>query len=420
MSISLQDCREQDSADPLARCRDAFALPERIIYLDGNSLGALPRATPKRLAAVVEEEWGGDLITSWNKHGWIATPHRIGDKIARLIGAGAGEVVVAESTSINLFKVLSVALSLCPERKVIVSERANFPTDLYMAEGLAALLARGHELRLVERADVMAALDEDVAALYLTHVDFRTGEILDMAGLTAAAHDIGALTIWDLCHSGGAVPVALNDADADFAVGCGYKYLNGGPGAPAFVYAAKRHQVSGEGEAVMERAQPLWGWLGHAAPFEFTPHYRPASGIRQYVCSSPSIVAMAALEVGVDLFLEADIEAVRAKSVLQTKAFIALVEERCAGYGLTLASPRDASRRGSQVSFAHPDGYAVMQALIARGVIGDFRAPDLLRFGFTPLYVRHVDVWDAAEILRDVLATEEWRRPEFARRAEVT
>ena len=406
-----------DRADPLARFRDRFLLPHGVIYLDGNSLGALPRSTAKRLAAVVEQEWGGDLITSWNKHGWIATPHRIGDKIARLVGADAGEIVVAESTSINLFKVLSVALGARPERKVIVSEARNFPTDLYMAEGLAALLDRGHELRLVERADVMAALDEDVAALYLTHVDFRTGEILDMAGLTAAAHDIGALAIWDLCHSVGAVPVALNDAGADFAVGCGYKYLNGGPGAPAFVYAARRHQVSSEGEGAV---QPLWGWLGHAAPFEFTPHYRPAPGIRQYVCSSPSILAMAALEEGVDLFLEADMSAVRAKSVLQTESFIALVEERCAGYGLTLASPRDAGERGSQVSFAHRDGYAVMQALIARGVIGDFRAPDLLRFGFTPLYVRHVDVWDAVECLRDVLATEQWKRPEFATRAEVT
>jgi kynureninase len=404
-----------DRADPLARFREQFLLPEGVVYLDGNSLGACPRATPARIARVVEEEWGRDLITSWNKHGWIATPHRIGDKIARLIGADAGEVVVAESTSIDLFKVLAVALAMRPERKVIVSERANFPTDLYMAEGLADLLDQGHTLRLVERRELLASLDEDVAAVMLTHVDFRTGEILDMPGLTDAAHDLGALAIWDLAHSAGAVPVSLNAAHADFAVGCGYKYLNGGPGAPAFVYAAKRHHLENGGAP-----QPLWGWLGHASPFDFAPGYRPAPGIRQYVCSSPSILAMTALEVGVDLFLEADMRAVREKSVALTEGFIALVEARCAGHGLALASPRDPGQRGSQASFAHPEGYAVMQALIARGVIGDFRAPDLLRFGFTPLTVRHVDVWDAVETLRDVLASECWRRPEYMNRAEVT
>jgi len=402
----------RDLADPIAHLRDQFLLPHGVIYLDGNSLGALPRATSRRIARVIEEEWGGDLITSWNKHGWINTPHRIGDKIAQLIGANAGEVVVAESTSINLFKVLAVALAMRPGRKVIVSEAGNFPTDLYMAEGLAALLGQGHTLRLVEAGELAGALDDDVAVLMLTHVNFRSGAVLDMTALTQAAHDAGALTMWDLAHSAGAVPVALNDADADFAIGCGYKYLNGGPGAPAFVWVAKRHHDG--------PAQPLYGWLGHASPFDFAPGYRPASGIRQYVVSSPSILAMAALEEGVDLFLKADFAAVRAKSVAQTEAFIALVESRCAGMELTLASPRDPAVRGSQVSFAHPHGYSVMQALIARGVIGDFRAPDLLRFGFTPLYVRHVDVWDAVEILRDVLATEAWRRPEFQTRAEVT
>jgi kynureninase len=408
-----------DRTDPLAPLRDQFLLPHGVIYLDGNSLGALPRATTARVARVVEEEWGGDLVTSWNRHGWIQTPQRIGDKIAKLIGAEVGEVVVAESTSINLFKVLAAALKMRPDRMTIVSEGENFPTDLYMAEGLADLLAQGHQLRLVKAGELAGVLEgdesDDIAVLMLTHVNFRTGELLDMRALTKLAQDAGALTIWDLCHSAGAVRVALNDANADFAIGCGYKYLNGGPGAPAFVYVAKRHQHVHGGAA-----QPLWGWLGHASPFDFAPGYRPAPGIRQYVCSSPSILAMAALEEGVDLFLKADMEAVRAKSVAMTTAFIALVESRCAGFGLTLASPRDAARRGSQVSFAHPDGYAVMQALIARGVIGDFRAPDLLRFGFTPLYLRHVDVWDAVEVLRDVLATEAWRKAEFQTRAEVT
>jgi kynureninase len=288
-----------------------------------------------------------------------------------------------------------------------------------MAEGLAALLERGHALRLVAAGEIERALTEDagrIAALMLTHVDFRTGAVHDMARLTSAAHEAGALAIWDLCHSAGALPVALNDAHADFAIGCGYKYLNGGPGAPAFVFVARRHQPR-DGHGAL---QPLWGWLGHAAPFEFAGGYRPAEGIRQYVVSSPSILAMAALEEGVDLFLEADMAAVRTKSIALTEAFIALVEARCAGLGLTLASPRDPAARGSQVSFAHAEGYAVMQALIARGVIGDFRTPDLMRFGFTPLYTRFVDVWDAVETLRDVLATEAWRRPEFLSRKEVT
>ena len=404
-----------DRVDPLAHFRDRFLLPEGVTYLDGNSLGALPRSTPKRLSTLIEQEWGQDLITAWNKHGWIETPQRIGDKIARLIGAGPGEVIVAESTSINLFKVLAVALKMRPGRRVIVSEADNFPTDLYMAEGLSSLLAQGHTLKLVDAAHLAQALDEDAAVLMLTHVNFRTGVMHDMQTLTHAAHDAGALAIWDLAHSAGALPVDLTLAAADFAIGCGYKYLNGGPGAPAFVYVAIRHHGQHGGVA-----QPLYGWLGHASPFEFSPAYRPAPGIRQYLCSSPSILAMAALEEGVDLLLEADMDVIRAKSLAMTRAFAQLVEQRCSGMGLSRATSRPADRCGSQVSLAHQDGYAVMQALIGRGVIGDFRTPNLMRFGFTPLYVRYVDVWDAAESLRDVLATEEWRKPEFQQRSEVT
>jgi kynureninase len=415
MTIDRTTFAALDRDDALAAFRGEFVLPQGVIYLDGNSLGALPRATAARVARVVEQEWGGDLIASWNSHGWMRMPQRVGDKIARLIGAQPGEVVVAESTSINLFKVLAVALKMRPGRRVIVSEAENFPTDLYMAEGLAELLNQGHTLRLVEAGELAQALNDEAAVLMLTHVNFRTGAMHDLAALTAAAHAAGALAIWDLCHSAGAVPVDLNAAAADFAVGCGYKYLNGGPGAPAFVYAAARHHGAHGGAA-----QPLYGWLGHAAPFDFAPDYRAADGMRQYIVSSPSILALAALEEGVDLMLEADPAALRAKSLALTENFMQLAESRCAGLGLTLATPRDPARRGSQVSFAHGNAYAVMQALIARGVIGDFRAPDLLRFGFTPLYLRHVDVWDAVEILREVLASDAWKRPEFQIRAAVT
>ncbi len=413
--MNRSDFEDLDRADPLAHFRARFLLPEGVIYLDGNSLGALPRSTPERLARVIEREWGDDLITAWNKHGWIASPQRIGDKIAHLIGAGPGEVIVAESTSINLFKVLAVALQMRPGRRVIVSEADNFPTDLYMAEGLASLAGQGHELRLVDPAHLAQAIDADTAVLMLTHVNFRTGAMHDMQALTRAAHDAGALAIWDLAHSAGAVPVDLTNSAADFAIGCGYKYLNGGPGAPAFVYAATRHHGQHSGAA-----QPLYGWLGHASPFEFSPTYRPAPGIRQYLCSSPSILAMAALEEGVDLLLETSIDVIRAKSMQLTGAFLQLVTERCNVYGLSPATTRPVDRCGSQVSLAHQDGYAVMQALIARGVIGDFRTPNLMRFGFTPLYTRFVDVWDAVEILRDILASEEWRKPEFQVRSEVT
>lgn len=401
-----------DRTDPLAPLRDRFLLPVEVIYLDGNSLGALPRSTAARVSRVIEKEWGADLITSWNRHDWIGMPQRVGDKIARLIGAEAGEVVVAESTSINLFKVLAAALKMRPGRRVILSETENFPTDLYIAEGLVYLLGQDYTLRLVPAGDLKQALDPDTAVLMLTQVNFRTGAIHDMAALTAVAHAAGALAIWDLSHSAGVLPVNLNGARADFAIGCGYKYLNGGPGAPAFVYAAARHQ----GQA----SQPLYGWLGHADPFEFAASYRPAGGIRQYVVSTQPILALAALDEGVDLLLQADLAQLRAKSQALTEAFITLVEARCAGLGLSLATPRDPARRGSQVSFAHEQGYAVMQALIARGVVGDFRAPDLLRFGFSPLYIRHVDVWDAVEILRDVLASGAFRRPEFQNRAAVT
>ncbi len=418
------DALALDAADPLAPLRRQFTLPEGVIYLDGNSLGVLPAATPARVQQVVAEEWGHGLIRSWNSAGWIALPQRVGDKIARLVGAGPGELVAADSTSINLFKVLSAALGIvqagAPQRRVLLSERSNFPTDLYIAESLAE--RHGCTLVLVDEPEAIPArlrdtADGGVAVLMLTHVNYRNGRMHDMAALTAAAHAAGALTVWDLAHSAGAVPVDLKAAQADFAVGCGYKYLNGGPGAPAFVWAHPRHA-----EAFR---QPLAGWMGHAAPFEFTPHYQPAPGIARYLCGTPAVVAMAALECGVDTVLAAEplggMAALRAKSLALTRAFAALVARRCAGHGLACVSPHDDALRGSQVCLAHPEiAYAVVQALIARGVIGDFRAPDILRFGFTPLYTRFVDVWDAVEHLVQVLERGEWREPRFQTRAVVT
>jgi kynureninase len=414
-----------DAEDPLAPLRAQFSLPADQIYLDGNSLGVLPAATAARLQRVIEGEWGTDLIQSWNSAGWIDLPQRVGDKIARLVGADPGELVAADSTSVNLYKVLHAACAMqrqdAPGRKLIVSERSNFPTDLYIAESVARDF--GLRLQLIDRPEALpAALGAEVAVLMLTQVNYRTGHLHDMAALTAQAHGAGALTVWDLAHSAGALPVALKACEADFAIGCGYKYLNGGPGAPAFVWAHPRHA---------DRFwQPLSGWMGHARPFEFTPDYRPAPGIQRYLCGTPSILSMNALDCGVDTLLAAEplggMAALRRKSLALTELFAALVEDRCAGHGLTLASPREGAQRGSQVCLARDEGaYAIIQALIARGVVGDFRAgdalvPDILRFGFTPLYTRFVEVWDAVEQLRAVLDSGEWRRTEFNTRNAVT
>ena len=416
-----QDCLALDAQDPLAPLREQFTLPAGKIYLDGNSLGVMPSSAPARVAQVVTQEWGRDLIESWNSAGWIDLPQRIGDKIARLVGADAGELVVADSTSVNLFKVLSAALTIAktaaPNRRVILSERGNFPTDLYIAQALAQ--ERGFELLLTEtpaQIDTHLAAGK-VAVMMLTQVDYKSGLLHDMAALTRRAHEHGALAIWDLAHSAGALPVALEASDADFAVGCGYKYLNGGPGAPAFVWVHPRHANRFE--------QPLSGWMGHAAPFEFTPAYRPAAGIARYLCGTPALLSMAALECGVDSVLMAEplggMAALRAKSLALTDLFIALVEQRCSGHGLSVITPREHALRGSQVALAREEGaYAIVQALIARGVVGDFRAPDVLRFGFTPLYIRFIDVWDAAEHLLQVLSSGEWREARFNRKAAVT
>jgi len=412
-NLTREALTARDAADPLHSFRDRFDLPEGMIYLDGNSLGPLAYPVRDRVADVLNREWGQDLITSWNKNHWMALSTRIGDKLAPMIGANAGEVVAADSTSINLFKLLSAAVQLRPDRRTIVSEAGNFPTDLYIAEGLIALLGGSYRLRLIDDGErVEEALDDDVAVVMLTQVDYRTGRKLDMPATTQAVQKAGALMLWDLAHSAGAFPVDLNAAGADFAVGCGYKYLNGGPGAPAFLYVAARHQ---------EGVQPaLSGWLGHAQPFAFQHSYAPAAGIVRFVAGTPPVLSMAALDEALTLFGDVDLTALQNKSADLTDLFIALVEERCAGHGLTLATPREAVRRGSQVSFRHADGYALMQALIARRVIGDFRDPDIVRFGFAPLYISFTDVWDAVEHLRQVLENREWADDAYAVRAAVT
>ncbi|NQW10225.1 MAG: kynureninase [Alphaproteobacteria bacterium] len=415
--LNSADIDRLDTDDPLRGFRDRFVLPEGVIYLDGNSLGALPRAVPERVSRMLTDEWGRNLIGGWLKDGWMDKPLALGDRLAGLIGAGPGEVAVVDTTSINLFKLLSAALAMRPDRRVILSNPENFPTDLYMAQGLIEQLGGRHELRLVPETGIAGAIDEDTAVVMLTETNFKSGAVFDMAAVTAAAHAKGALTLWDLAHSAGAFPVDLNACGGDFAVGCSYKYLNAGPGGPAFLFVASRHQA--------DARQPLTGWLGHADPFAFQTDFRPAEGIRRHVCSSPGVIGLVALEAALDVMLDADMHAIRRKSIALGDLFIRLVEQECPDAGFQLISPRAAHEtrpwgRGSQVSFAHPDGYAIIQSLIARGVIGDFRDPDVLRFGFTPLYTRFADVWDAVQQLRAVLDADEHRDPTYAVRAAVT
>ncbi len=410
--MTRQDAQGFDLADPLARFGDAFDLPKGVIYLDGNSLGPAPLKVHERLEKVSRHEWGEGLVRSWNSARWIEAPGRVGDKIAQLIGAKAGEVVVADSTSVNLFKLAAGALSLRPGRKTLLSETGSFPTNLYVLQGLTHLLGDRAQLKALAPAEVVAAIDEDTAVVVLTHVHFKSAQRWDMAAITAAAHAKGALVIWDLCHTAGAVAVDLNDIGADLAVGCGYKYLNGGPGAPAFLFVAERHQ------ALIQ--SPLWGWMGHATPFAFEDNYRGASGIRGQITGTPPILGLAALEAGVDLQLEADPARVEAKGLALADLFIAEIESRGADPALKLASPREAGQRGLHVSFSHPEAYAVVQAMIARGIIGDFRAPDIARFGFSPLFLSYAAVWDAAHAMADILAARAWDRPEFHARAAVT
>lgn len=406
-----QDCLDRDAADPMGALRSRFKLPEGVIYLDGNSLGALPTTAAQAVETAVEQQWGRDLIASWNKHDWIGLPQKVGGKIARLVGAEPDEVIAADSVSVNLFKLAAATLGAQRGRRVVLTEGGDFPTDVYILQGLAGMMPEV-ELRVVAPGGIQAALDEKVALVLLSHVHYRSGEVRDMAGLNAAIHSIGALSLWDLSHSAGVLDVDLNRDGTDLAAGCGYKFLNGGPGAPAWLFVAKRHQGALD--------NPLSGWMGHVRPFDFDDDYAPASGIDRWLCGTPPILNLTALDSSLDAFDGVEMAVAQARARALGDLFIECVEARCAGKGLTLASPRKATARGGQVSFTHPHGWAVMQNLIARGVIGDFRSPDVIRFGFAPLYVRRVDVWDAAETLAEVLASESWRDPRYQTLAKVT
>jgi kynureninase len=412
MPSGLSEVAALDAADPLRAMRDRFHLPSDVIYLDGNSLGPAPKSVFAELERTARQEWAEGLIRSWNTAGWFALTDTLGDRVGRLIGAEPGETVVTDTTSINVYKALHAALSLRPDRRVILAEADSFPTDLYMAEGVAASRA-GVTLRLAPGGtDLGALIDDQTAVVLINHVDYRTGALRDMIGLTGQAHAAGALVVWDLCHSVGALPITLNAAAADFAIGCTYKYLNGGPGAPAFIFAARRHHD--------RLVQPLSGWWAHAQPFAMENRYRPASGIRKLLCGTQPILSLSALGAALDVFDSTDLAQLRAKSLALTRLFMDLVEPLSAAFGTRIITPRSDASRGSHVAVTHEHAYPIVQALIARGVIGDFRAPDIMRFGFTPLYLRYCDVFDAAATLGDVLRTQAWRDPVFSARATVT
>ena len=409
---SREACVARDCADPLRGIRDRFVLPEGLIYLDGNSLGPMPRAAAGILNRTIEQEWGQDLIRSWNSAGWFDMPVRLGDRVGALLGAASGQTVVCDTTSINLYKAIHAAIGLRPDRGVVIAEAESFPTDLYIIEGAIKSAGRPMKRRLIgaDGASVEALLDRNVAVAVISHVNYRTGELLDMAAITRQIHDAGALVVWDLCHSIGVVEIGFDRDAVDFAVGCTYKYLNGGPGSPAFISVAKTHQATAQ--------HPLSGWWGHAAPFAFDRDFRPDTGIKRFLCGTQPIISLRGVDVALDAMEGADMAALRQKSLALTALFMARVSALLPG--LDIVTPRQPSLRGSQVGISFDRGYAVIQAMIDRGVIGDFRAPDLMRFGFAPLYVRFADVWDAAEILADCIKAEVWRDPRFSRQFDVT
>lgn len=415
--ITLAQCQAWDKTDELAHLKQAFDLPKDTIYLDGNSLGAMPKSSFSRATDVIKQEWGTDLINSWNTADWWNLPTRLGDKIAQLIGAAAEETVVTDTTSLNLFKVLTAAVRIQaakhPNKKVIIAEKDSFPTDLYIIQGFIDLMNEGYRLELINHADDLPAyLNNDVAAVVLSHVNYRTGYFYDMQATNDAIHAAGALIIWDLCHSIGAVPMDLKGTDSDFAIGCTYKYLNGGPGSPAMLWAHPKHQN--------EFWQPLSGWWGHERPFDMATHYEAATGIRRYLCGTQPILSMSLIECGVDIFLSTDMQKVRQKSLALTDLFMNLVEQECGEFGLELITPIDHKHRGSHVSYRHPQGYAAIQALIARGVIGDYREPEVMRFGVTPLYLSHEDIWEAVQHIKAVFANKEWANKAFQQKGQVT
>jgi len=411
--MTFDDVLAMDRADPLSSKRAEFFVPPELVYLDGNSLGCLPLRARDRALAVVEEQWGRDLIRSWNAHQWIDLPQACGAKIAPLIGAAAGQVICCDSVSVNLFKLLGAALTLQAPRHRVLSVAGNFPTDLYMVQGLEQLLGSARcQLDLVPRATLEQALGPDVAVLLMSHVDFRSGRIEDMQALTHAAHAQGVLVIWDLAHSAGVLPVQLDRCKVDFAVGCGYKYLNGGPGAPAFLYAATRH--------LSQLQQPLSGWMGHRSPFEFDTDYRGAEGIHKFLSGTPPVLSMSVLSAALDVFADVQLDQLRAKSLALSDLFLNLVAAHPVLNEFELASPSDHNQRGSQLAWRHPQAWSVCQALIEKGVVGDFRAPDIFRAGFSPLYLRFVDVYRAVDTLAAIMVSESWREARFQQRSRVT
>ena len=412
MTVTQQDFLDLDKQDPLARLRDEFEIPTGLIYLNGNSLGVLPKAAKARMADVISREWGEGLIRSWNTHNWISLPQRIGAKLAGIMGAKEHEVIVSDSTSVNLFKLAAAAVKLRPNRTKIITEPGNFPTDLYILNGVKNFINQEIEIITVPSNEVMQHIDEDTALVCLTHVHYKSGTMLNMKDITAAAHAKGALMMWDLSHSTGAVPLALNDANADLAVGCGYKYLNGGPGAPAFLYVADKH--------LKELEQPLTGWFGHANAFAMSDDFEAAPGIEKTLCGTTPVIGASALEVGVDIMTKVEPQQLRDKSLALSEYFIRLMEPLRETYGFELATPKDQSIRGSQVSYTHPEGYAIMQALIAQDIIGDFRAPNILRFGFAPLYVQYIDLWNTVKALEKIMHEGSWDQAQFRAKNKVT
>ena len=410
--LSRKDFETLDENDNLKDFRSKFSLPEGLIYFDGNSLGAMPKDAALRANEVVVKEWGHDLIQSWNKAGWFHLTEKIGNKIAKLIGANEGEVICTDATGLNLFKILAVALKMRPERKLILMEGSNFPTDNYTAQGLSQIMGQGHEVKFAEKDDVLEAITEDVAVVSLTQVHYKKGHLLDMKAITKKAHQVGALIIWDLCHSAGALPIDLNGCDVDFAVGCTYKYLNGGPGSPAFLFVASRHQG--------KETQPLTGWWGHKTPFSFEQDYEPTKTIWQFLTGTQPILSLATAEVGIDIMVSADMEEIRKKSIKMSDLFIQLIDENLKEYDFSIASPLNSAERGSQISLYSKNGYPIIKALIAAGVVGDFRAPDIMRFGFTPLYLKYTDLWDAVQRLKTIMENDAWKKAEFNEISSVT
>ena len=412
MKTTREELEKLDREDPLKQFGAEFNIPEGILYFDGNSLGALPKATLDRVNEVVSQEWGKNLITSWNIAGWHSLSEKIGNKIGRLIGADDGEVVCVDGTGLNIYKVHAVALKMRSDRKVILMEGSNFPTDAYITQGLIRHLGQNHEIRFVEKDGILDSITEDVALVSLTHVHYKMGHLLDMKNITQKAHESGALVVWDLSHSAGALPVELNKCNVDFAVGCTYKFLNGGPGAPAFVFVAKKHQG--------KETQPLTGWWGHDQPFAFERDYRPKKNISQFLSGTQPIISLAAVEVGVDILLRANMDDIRRKSLALAEIFMRLVEENLADYGFSVDTPVNPAERGSQISIRSPNGYSIIQALIEVGVIGDFRVPDSMRFGLTPLYTRYADLWDAVMKLKNIMENGSWEAERFTRFSPVT